>query len=57
MNEAREAELLAHVPALDTVDEAVRFRACITETEPLGNDLLRALDARIKYLASKEGAA
>ena len=57
MNEQREAELLAHVPTLETLAEADAFRACITETETMGAELYRALMARIDYLARKEGRA
>ena len=55
MTEARENELLVHVPTLGTLAEAHTFRACITETEQLGSRLLRALSDRIDYLARKEG--
>lgn len=55
MTEARENELLVHVPTLATLDEAHRFRACITETEQMGTRLMRALTDRIDYLARKEG--
>lgn len=55
MTEARENELLAHVPTLATLDEAHNFRACITETEQMGTRLMRALTDRIDYLARKEG--
>lgn len=55
MTEAREAELLAHVRTLTTLEEAHAFRIAITE--PIGGALYRALMARIDFLAHKEGRA
>lgn len=55
MNEAREAELLVHVPTLGTLDEALSFRLEVTKQEPMGARLLQELTRRIDYLAAKEG--
>lgn len=57
MTEAREAELLAHVRTLATLEEAHAFRTAITEKETIGGALYRALMARIDFLAHKEGRA
>jgi hypothetical protein len=57
MTEEREAELLRHVPTLATLAEADAFRRAITEQEPMGAALYRALTARIDFLARKEGRA
>lgn len=55
MEEKREAELIAHVPTLGTLDEALEFRLEITRQEPMSARLFQDLTRRIDYLAAKEG--
>jgi hypothetical protein len=55
MNEARERDLLAHVPTLATLDEALGFRAQASAQNEMTGALLKALAARIDRLVKQEG--
>ena len=55
MTEDRENQLLAHVPTLHSLDEALSFRMEVTKQEPMGARLFQDLTRRIDYLAAKEG--
>ena len=55
MTEDRETALLAHVPTLHSLDEALSFRLEITKQEPMGSRLLSELSRRIDHLKAKEG--
>ena len=55
MTEDRETALLAHVPTLHSLDEALSFRLEITKQEPMGARLYQELTRRIDFLAAKEG--
>ncbi len=56
MNSAREAEVLAHIPTLDSTAEAAAFRKQLSDQgETLTTEVYRALIARLDYLRGRDG--
>ena len=55
MTADREAELIRHVPTLWSLAEAVAFQDALSDERPFGSEFARALNARMDFLAKREG--
>ncbi len=55
MTEERERDLLAKIPTLPSLDQAIGFRRQLLEQDELTGAVMVRLMERMDYLAAKEG--